>query len=109
MLLGATRSEEVVGTNLLSYLVEQQDVAKASSWFQQVKQGKAVDLVERIIQRHDGERRHVEISSLPIIYKGEPAGQSVMIDITERKQAGRSPACQRRTVFEKPFRLLLSP
>lgn len=83
---GADAPENVVGRPLFDFvsaelhsLIEQRQEA--------LMRGEATDPLQYEIIRLDGEERIVESFSVPVVYGGHPAAQTVMRDITERKKS----------------------
>jgi len=85
-LLGASSPEELIGRPI-------RDLVHPDYWdlldirVQQLEEGKGVPLVEERFIRLDGTLVDVEVASVPITYQGQPAVQTVIHDITARKQA----------------------
>ncbi len=86
-LLGGASAEELVGKPIRD-LVHPDYWSQTQARMQQVSQeGKGAPLIEAKLIRLDGSSVDVEVASIPIIYRGQPAVQSVIHDITARKQA----------------------
>ncbi len=85
-LLGASGPEEIIGAVAVGFLIPE-DREDAWANLRRVETGGLRTRVERTIVRKDGERRNVVVYQRPIRFEGEEAVQSVLIDVTERKQA----------------------
>lgn len=59
-----------------------------------IETGEVLRRAERALKLPDGQVRHVEISSAPVLYHGRPARQAVVRDVSERKRAVRRLAYQ---------------
>lgn len=86
-LLGAQSADELIGRPVLDVIpMEEQEFVRRG--IEQTQAGEEpTPLLERKIRRLDGKIIQVELKAIPILYAGEPAIQTVMRDITERKQA----------------------
>jgi len=85
-LYGADTPAELIGKLVYNFCVDE-DIAQVKERKNKLEQGKHVpEIFEQEIKRLDGESRFVEIYSIPITYQDEPAIQTVIHDITERKQ-----------------------
>jgi signal transduction histidine kinase len=65
---------------------------------QATEEGKDAPLVEEKLVRLDGTPVEVEAASIPITYRRQPAVQTVVRDLTERKQAERERAKERERI-----------
>jgi PAS domain S-box-containing protein len=86
-LFGATTPEELIGKSVLEFVhPDYMEIVQAR--VQQISQeGRDAPLVEEKLIRLDGSNVYVEVAAVPITYYGRPAVQTVVRDITERKQA----------------------
>ena len=85
-LLGGAVPEEVLGRNAIDFLIaEERDDARAN--LRKLGRGEVKKKLERTLVRLDGTKRNVEVYQQPIRLEGEPAVQSILIDVTERESA----------------------
>ncbi len=87
-LLGAEMAEELIGRPVFDIvhpdhreIVEQRLLAQAH--------GERAPLIEERFVRLDGSIIDVEVAGIPVTYRGNPAGQIVVRDVTRRKEAER--------------------
>jgi PAS domain S-box-containing protein len=85
-LLGADTADEIIGRPLNDFLTAEQTKADMAERVEQIRRGVPTTPYEHEVERLDGERRIVESYSVPIEYKGERAAQTIVRDLTERKQ-----------------------
>jgi PAS domain S-box-containing protein len=86
-LLGAKSSEELIGQPIREFVhPDYWDLVQTR--LQQVKEdARGVPLAEEKFIRVDGTAVEVEVASIPIFYEGQPAVQTVIHDISARRQA----------------------
>jgi PAS domain S-box-containing protein len=85
-LLGAPSAAALIGQPILEFThPDSLDVVQTR--MQQLREGKGAPLTEETFVRLDGTRIEVEVAAVPITYQGQPAVQTVIRDITERKRA----------------------
>ena len=77
---------ELIGRPILDF-VQPAYREHVGQWLEQAARGGAAQLLEPQILRPDGSSLDVEATSIPFTYEGQPAVQTVMRDISERKQA----------------------
>ncbi len=86
-LLGAQSPEELLGRRVLDF-VHPEDRERVQARIRQVlEEGREAELTEERFVRPDGQVLYVEVSGTPITYRGKPAAQVVVRDITRRRQA----------------------
>jgi two-component system nitrate/nitrite sensor histidine kinase NarX len=85
-LLGAPSAEELIGQPILEF-THPDSVEVVQRRMQQLREGKGAPLTEEKFIRLDGTSIEVEVAAVPITYQGQPAIQTVIRDITERKRA----------------------
>jgi two-component system cell cycle sensor histidine kinase/response regulator CckA len=86
-LLGAESEEQVIGKPLAE-IIPPDRLKQAQSRIKKMMSGeKGLYPVEDVCLRLDGSPVNVEAMAEPLTYKGKPAVQVIVIDITERKQA----------------------
>ncbi len=97
-LVGAVSPEEVIGKPLREFVhPDEWDLVQAQ--LKQIQEeGKGVPLAELRLIRRDGANVEVEAMSVPIIYQGQAAVQSVIRDISVRKQAESERARERARI-----------
>ena len=82
----AKAKEELLGTNIMQYVRD--DFKEAA--FQRISTMKITNerqpMAEEVFLNIKGEERNVEVTSSPILFKGEQAFMVIFEDITERKQ-----------------------
>lgn len=94
-LVGADGPEELIGKPLREF-IHPDDWDLVQARLKQVREeGKGMPLAETRLIRLDGSMAEVEIMSVPIIYQGQTAVQSVIRDISMRKQAETARAQER--------------
>ncbi len=84
-LIGATDRAQIIGKPLLDVVhpdFRPAVIARA----RQTQQGQPTTLLEEKFIRLDGRPIDVEVVAIPVTYRGEPATQVVVRDITERKR-----------------------
>lgn len=87
--LGAEDQEEVIGTDVGTFVHPDSQELVDDRYEQLVEDGEAVDPAEQRIITVDGEEKHAIMASAPITYDGEPAIQTVGTDITDQKNRER--------------------
>ncbi len=86
-LIRADSSERLLGKPVMDFVhpdykdIVRERIGKA------ISEGKPAPLMEQQYVRLDGTFVDVEVITLPILYDGKPAAQTVVRDITDRKQA----------------------
>jgi PAS domain S-box-containing protein len=84
-LLGAAQPQQILGRSVFDIVPpENRDLVRQR--IRQATEGGMTPLLEQQIMRLDGSRLDTEVLSIPLTYEGKPAVQTVMRDITERKQ-----------------------
>ena len=84
-LCGATSLDEIWGKQILDFL-SPEDREAARHRGERVLQGAAIPLHETRVRRLDGQEVPVEAAGSRVEWQGEPAVQTIMRDITERKR-----------------------
>jgi PAS domain S-box-containing protein len=85
-LVGATPDDVLNGLSVLSFVSEADRKLLAERTRRIIEQGQPVEPREARIRRLDGVMIWVEVQGVPIEYEGAPAVQSLMRDITARRQ-----------------------
>ena len=85
-LLGAPSPREIIGRSLFEFVSDDM-VPRLQARIETLDRDKAAPLITYPIRRLDGEKRIIEVNSVPITHEGEGAAQTVARDITERQQA----------------------
>jgi len=83
--LGGDRADDLLGRSITEF-VHPDTAEESASRRERLARGQPVAAVEKPIVRLDGEERTVVIQSVPIRYDGEPAVQTVIRDVTERRR-----------------------
>jgi PAS domain S-box-containing protein len=86
-LLGAKSADEVVGRSLFDVVLAGDQEVVQRGIEQTQASGEPTPLLEQKIRRLDGKVIQVELRAIPILHEGQPAIQTVMRDITKRKQS----------------------
>ncbi|MGH3090081.1 MAG: PAS domain-containing sensor histidine kinase [Rubrobacteraceae bacterium] len=87
-LLGASEAEEIIGKPVIDFVRD--DYKKAvRQRIRKLGRGESVEAMEQKWVGLGGEEIEVEAAAVPISYRGEPAAQIVVRDITGRKRAER--------------------
>lgn len=88
-LIGAATSQQIVGQDVSRFIENVTLPTSLNTWGRLKPSATEVklELKEYQLIRLDGQVVEVEISTVPIIYQGQPATQSIIRDITDRKQA----------------------
>lgn len=82
---GGASVEDIIGRSVFEFIVPKlHDVFRRR--MRRVNQGKSTVPYEHQLVRLDGARRDVIAASIPVVYRGRQAAQTVIRDITERKR-----------------------
>ena len=85
-LFGVAAPKELIGRSIFEFVADEaKDRIQARK--EQLKRGEPTDPLEHTLIRPDGESRTVVARSVPITYKGQPAAQTVVRDVTEQRRA----------------------
>jgi len=85
-IMGCKDKSEFIGTEVLA-IVHPDSRPKVIERMSRVVGGEMVAALEEILIRKNGEVFDAEVTALPTVFNGRPAGQVLVIDITERKKA----------------------
>lgn len=85
-ILGCTNQEQILGKPVIS-IVHPESRKKVIKRMELVASGIPVPPLEEKLIRLDGTFFDAEVSSIPTTFKDNPAGQVIVIDITDRKKA----------------------
>lgn len=86
-LLGVARPEALVGRSIMEF-ADPDHIEQLKALVRLVRdQGEFVPPSEQQLRRLDGTVLPVEVTAIPIVYQGQPAGQVIARDIRRRKQA----------------------
>jgi two-component system cell cycle sensor histidine kinase/response regulator CckA len=88
-LLSAATSDELIGKPIMSF-VHSADHESGLTSTRKSDQGEPVAFSEKRLVRLDGQVIDVEVINTPTTYKGKPAGQLIIRDVTERKLAEKA-------------------
>ncbi len=86
-LLGAANAEQLIGKPITDFVHPDYRKTVEDRLRELREEGKRVPLIEEKFVRLDGTDVDVEVAAIPVTYRGKPAVQAVVRDITERKQA----------------------
>ncbi|MDQ7036115.1 MAG: PAS domain S-box protein [Anaerolineae bacterium] len=92
-ILAAQETDEIVGLSSFD-LIPTESLEILQQRLDNLTSGNATSALEYALKRLDGELVYVRAASLPIVYEGESAALTVLIDVTEKHQA--ETALQRR-------------
>jgi diguanylate cyclase (GGDEF)-like protein/PAS domain S-box-containing protein len=85
-LLGAQDANEIVGRDIREF-IHPDSMERSRERARIIERGERAELTEQTILRVDGTPVVVEAASGPIIWRGEPAVQTVVRDVSGRKEA----------------------
>ena len=94
LLIGAKPDDMLSGISVMSFALESDRKLLAERTRRIIEHGQAAEPREARIRRLDGTIIWVEVQGVPIEYGGAPAAQTVMRDITARKQHEESEAAR---------------
>jgi PAS domain S-box-containing protein len=86
-LLGVRRADELIGRSLFQFVHPDFQEPLTERLERLASEGTDLPYVEETLIRTDGSIVHVEAAAMVMSYRGEPAIQSVIRDITDRQQA----------------------
>jgi len=87
-IFGYYQSSSFIGLNLFDF-IRKDYLEVAHERVAQLEQGYDIEPLEEVFVTNDGKEKDGEIVGIPITYQGENAVQTMVIDITQRKQAER--------------------
>lgn len=85
-IFGATTEADIIGRSVLS-IVHPDSLDVVTKRVSQVSAGKQVPPLEEKLIRYDGTTFMAEVTALGTTFNGRPAGQVIVADISERKNA----------------------
>jgi PAS domain S-box-containing protein len=97
-LLGLDSRSDLVGRSIFEF-IEPDDRATAEAELERVvEDGVSMGPTQFQVVRADGDRRHIQVSTAPGEYGGEPIGQAVVTDVTDLLEAERELRAERQFV-----------
>ena len=84
-LFGIEHAASMIGRSVFEFARSQSTVETLRARKEQLDRGEATAPYEHVIELPGGEARTVVSYSVPITYRGQPAAQTVLRDVTERK------------------------
>ena len=101
--LGASDADQLVGSELFEFVVNEEKHLRAVEQLRRVYKGTSSSLpTEYVIQWKDQTPRTVEVRSVPITYNSEPAAQTIVRDITRRREVEQTLRAE-RDLLERIF------
>jgi PAS domain S-box-containing protein len=100
-LQGSSDPHQVIGTSLFDFIQASQ-LGTALADLARVVAGQSPPPVTYQLQKQSGEFAAVQVSSVPMMYQGQPAMLSFVVDVSERERMVRD-----LTESEERYRLLL--
>ncbi|PLT29890.1 PAS domain S-box protein [Peribacillus deserti] len=88
--LRAASSEEVIGKSVFDIIPEEYRELTVRHSASLLDQNKPTGIIEKQLKRFDGSLCDVETNCTPVLYEGKKAIQSVVRDITKRKETERT-------------------
>jgi PAS domain S-box-containing protein len=85
-LVGADAADDLVGASIYQFVPSDAQRQRLEARAEQLRQGTPTSPVEHDIVRLDGERRTIQVYSVPIEYEGERAAQTMVRDVTEQRR-----------------------
>ncbi len=86
-LLGAESPEQLLGKPIWDFVLPEHREKVKQRYWQIIGEGAKVTSIEQKFVKLDGTYVVAEVTATPFTYKGKPALQAILRDITERKQA----------------------
>ena len=85
-LLGADAPKQIEGRSIYAFVPDDERKKEIKARTARLIRGTPTSPIEHDLVRLDGERRTVQVYSVPIEYKGEPAAQTIVRDVTEQRR-----------------------
>lgn len=100
-LVGADSPTDLLGGSAMSF-VHPEDQDEATAGLQRVLEARETTATTELrlvgLDEPDGDPIHVMATSVPITFEGEPASQTVLVDITDQKERQRQLTRQRQRI-----------
>ena len=84
-LLGADTPKQVEGRSIYAFVPDERE-REVRARTERLRQGTPTSPIEHDLVRLDGERRTVQVHSVPIEYNGQRAAQTIVRDVTEQRR-----------------------
>ena len=97
-LLGASESTRLIGRSLFDFIHPECHDSVQQRWMAVNNEARSNPLTEEKLLRLDGAVVDVEVLTIPIVYQGRPAMQTVLRDITARKMAEQARVAERTSI-----------
>jgi len=85
-LLGFSHPEEAIGTSVYDLFPESEH-GKLNERLKKLKNGKLAPPIIYTMTDNNGDNRYLKMQSIPIMYEGEAAVQTVGVDVTQMKES----------------------
>lgn len=86
-LVGAKSVNEIIGTPVLQFIDPAHRAVAEEQVRRVAERGVAMDLVQEQVFRPDGQVVDVEVTAIPLSFRGRPAAQVLIRDVTARRHA----------------------
>jgi PAS domain S-box-containing protein len=98
-IFGYPDGESLLGSQVTD-AVHQQQVPKMEDCLRRLQDGSLTGTwLEECVVRRDGSSIDIEVAGSPLLYRGKPAVQIVMREVTERKEVEKALEAERRRLF----------